>query len=57
MKPAAAGLGFFERYLSYTLVQVSVNDLIMLILFVPIVQFLVRAAPRRRLDPYATYPS
>jgi ACR3 family arsenite transporter len=29
---------------AYTLVQVSVNDLIMLLLFVPIVQFLVRGA-------------
>jgi ACR3 family arsenite transporter len=29
---------------AYTLVQVSVNDLIMLVLFVPIVQFLVRGA-------------
>jgi arsenite transporter len=29
---------------AYTLVQVSVNDLIMLVLFVPIVQFLVHGA-------------
>src|SRR5438270_11042172 len=29
---------------AYTLVQVSVNDLIMLLLFVPIVQFLVHGA-------------
>jgi arsenite transporter len=29
---------------AYTLVQVSVNDLIMLVLFVPIVQFLVTGA-------------
>ncbi|MBL8231813.1 MAG: ACR3 family arsenite efflux transporter [Bryobacterales bacterium] len=31
---------------AYTLVQVSVNDLIMLVLFVPIVQFLVSGASR-----------
>ena len=29
---------------AYTLIQVSVNDLVMLVLFVPIVQFLVRGA-------------
>ena len=29
---------------AYTLVQVSVNDLIMLVLFVPVVQFLVAGA-------------
>jgi ACR3 family arsenite transporter len=31
---------------AYTLVQVSVNDLIMLVLFVPLVQFLVHGAAR-----------
>lgn len=34
---------------AYTLVQVSVNDLIMLVLFVPIVQFLVNGASNLRV--------
>jgi len=37
---------------AYTLVQVSVNDLIMLVLFVPIVQFLVHGASSLRV-PFA----
>jgi arsenite transporter len=37
---------------AYTLVQVSVNDLIMLVLFVPIVQFLVSGASSLRV-PFA----
>lgn len=42
-------LAFFERYLTdgdpaYTLVQVAVNDLIMLVAFAPIVMFLCGVA-------------
>ena len=42
---------------AYTLVQVSVNDLIMLVLFVPIVQFLVHGASSKSLMPQMRRPS